>query len=1419
MKPSKFFVVLFVFLFALVSVPFASADLTDGVISYYKLDEISGTTAVDSAGSNDGTANNLRVFTSEVAGIINTGADFTQGNDYINLPNSLVNTGLKGSGAVSFSTWVYFDSTSSDRTIFYAQTTNNNAGLELLSIGGQLRIGGRSQLSDSFQSRTGSTLSTGEWYHIVAIWDFENSEVILYLDGVEDIKSGVSFGSSTLNYDVNNIDIGKLASTRYFDGKIDEVGFYNRALIQSQVTQLYDAQKDGFESGQYPTFGAAGFPLELEDITFSPNVSVFTTTSFKGVGSLNESNSDARVNYQIIRERSSTNTTLTDSFTTTFTNGGLDWETVSVATSSTQQGDLFYLVAEVVNATNTSQSLSASVTSSPITIENRDPVINNLFFDRGSIAVSAQDIKGFINVNDLDGDNLDVSWELRRGSTSDFGAGTLVDSDTINNIAKNSDVELFTLLSSETEVGDFFRIDATVTDPFTGETSDSSVELEVISSLADVTFIDFNPSSPNTLQNIVTTVITNSDNGGDIRISYTITRNGNAFDSGVVTSYTEDNGDYLFVLPTINSASTTQEDVFVVVADPQDLNGAVIGGGDTDSVTIINRIPTISSSRFDPTVLFDNVNFRIFVTPNDLDGDNLNITWRVERTRSASTTTIASGTQTGVTGSPGSYSEVELAVISNSLLELDDQIRFFATADDGFDTSTEFQSSLLTVQQVTDTIFQVADIFSSDPINNYDLLFNPMNIIDDFEGNLSLWDLGTNAVSFSSVWSSQGSSSALFSSIGSYLISEFNLTGVDKIFIDYNLVTEFSEFNSILINDVRQETFEEGIGVLEVDVSTFTGLNTISIGEVVFCQGPCPGQEFYIDNVRFVLEDDFNFSSDINGQVVLEENDLADGLYLLNILNATDREGYFNKTLELDYSYPMFRTFELTQATAEFTATELGTNQELTDFNFTILGETYNSSETIPISAGSYNATLSKSGYFNLTKQITVQSLTSNTFVFQNVYNSVLNITAKDIFTDEFINNFTINVSKINTNFSSTQSTITGNLLVPVLNNTSFNITIFSNEIAPQTRQVLINQTIQPYEFEVFSIRSIFFRFLDATTNQLIDDRLININLINDLQGYNYNTTDGTVYATLLQPLTYLTRSTAENYVIHYSEVTIMEDTGEIITFYMLPDNNTEEIMIRIIDEFTNNVFNAKVTALRYNSVNNNYLPIGSSRTDTDGRVYFNLIPNEEFYKFIVQVDGQIVLTSTPRVIRINDIIDGITLQISTGPDLTEAFRTIRNINTALVYNYDTENFRLDFSNALGSDITMCLLIERPRILENNVFISEECLTSSSGTILIPYSLEDFTVRARAVSQGQVYNELTIYVPRDVSFGVLGLFIQLILTLSFIGFTMSRPKLLLLSISFSLMIGKFFNFHDLSWTSVFVSFVVSIIISYTLRDR
>ena len=84
-----------------------------------------------------------------------------------------------------------------------------------------------------------SALSENQWVHVVATrsYDGANTTTKLYINGVLQADSGTFSGSQVANS--NNILIGHLNVTRFFDGLINEVAIWDTSLDADAVTALY----------------------------------------------------------------------------------------------------------------------------------------------------------------------------------------------------------------------------------------------------------------------------------------------------------------------------------------------------------------------------------------------------------------------------------------------------------------------------------------------------------------------------------------------------------------------------------------------------------------------------------------------------------------------------------------------------------------------------------------------------------------------------------------------------------------------------------------------------------------------------------------------------------------------------------------------------------------------------------------------------------------------------------------------------------------------------------------------------------------------------------------------------------------------------------------------------------------------------
>jgi hypothetical protein len=187
-------------------------------------------------------------------------------NNKISLGINAVAPLLHGASAISFHCFVNFSSinaaTNSDRPI--AVYSLNGKTAVMIATGAtpsKLRIGGRSINTESFEATDGSTtLSTGVTYSCGGVLDFAGDAIRVYLDGIEEADTAVTFNSSTfvnstptITHDSLGGDFqqgisaqidGVCSEFAYWKGDIGTAGFeslqaYSAELIRPDLLVMY----------------------------------------------------------------------------------------------------------------------------------------------------------------------------------------------------------------------------------------------------------------------------------------------------------------------------------------------------------------------------------------------------------------------------------------------------------------------------------------------------------------------------------------------------------------------------------------------------------------------------------------------------------------------------------------------------------------------------------------------------------------------------------------------------------------------------------------------------------------------------------------------------------------------------------------------------------------------------------------------------------------------------------------------------------------------------------------------------------------------------------------------------------------------------------------------------------------------------
>ncbi|MFH1726777.1 MAG: LamG-like jellyroll fold domain-containing protein [Elusimicrobiota bacterium] len=207
----------------------ADSDDLGGKVSQWKFDEGEGTTAGDSVGDNHGTLYDGPVWT---AGQVGGALSFDGSNDYVQAPNS---PSLDITEAITVEAWVYAQAgwdihVAGKEESFLLWVQGGTANFEIRPPSGWWR-------NPYDMNPAGRTpIPYGQWFHLVGT--FDGSWVKVYLNGA--YANGVAH-DGTMQSNPNPIRIGMVYGHRYFNGMIDEVAIYDRALSPAEIQASYEA--------------------------------------------------------------------------------------------------------------------------------------------------------------------------------------------------------------------------------------------------------------------------------------------------------------------------------------------------------------------------------------------------------------------------------------------------------------------------------------------------------------------------------------------------------------------------------------------------------------------------------------------------------------------------------------------------------------------------------------------------------------------------------------------------------------------------------------------------------------------------------------------------------------------------------------------------------------------------------------------------------------------------------------------------------------------------------------------------------------------------------------------------------------------------------------------------------------------------
>jgi Concanavalin A-like lectin/glucanases superfamily len=248
----------------------ASADVTQGLVAHYPFNG----DAEDATGNGNDCFVVGAYLTTDANGNSQSAYGFDGSGDYL---DCTAGSSLDITDYITVTAWIKPASDLTDWVVIVARwsgvTDQELFGLytnSLYEVAGEITTLGGGMVKVS----NGNVVTPGEWQHVGMVYDTVANTFTLYRNGVQLWQwGGLYYGGTPQMPTVdNNLTIGAVkreALYNYFDGSIDDVRIYNRALTESEMVELYaNGSSDGIDpdGGETCTNGGSGSVSSTLDI-------------------------------------------------------------------------------------------------------------------------------------------------------------------------------------------------------------------------------------------------------------------------------------------------------------------------------------------------------------------------------------------------------------------------------------------------------------------------------------------------------------------------------------------------------------------------------------------------------------------------------------------------------------------------------------------------------------------------------------------------------------------------------------------------------------------------------------------------------------------------------------------------------------------------------------------------------------------------------------------------------------------------------------------------------------------------------------------------------------------------------------------------------------------------------------------------
>ena len=224
----------------------------NGLVAWYGFNG----NATDLSGNNNTCIVNGATLTADRNGVANSAYAFNGTNNW--LEKTQPSTNFSATGSFSFSIWVKRNVSTAGVMMMSGSTDANNFVWLLQGDANNVTFGTNKQQSSWFWAN--SPFALNQWDHYIGV--YSNQVMKFYKNGA--LQSTTNFTHTAVSTANLPLFIGRGVGGSYFNGSLDDIGIWNRALTGCEIQNLYTSQVQTFTVyGGPDTTICAGQPITL----------------------------------------------------------------------------------------------------------------------------------------------------------------------------------------------------------------------------------------------------------------------------------------------------------------------------------------------------------------------------------------------------------------------------------------------------------------------------------------------------------------------------------------------------------------------------------------------------------------------------------------------------------------------------------------------------------------------------------------------------------------------------------------------------------------------------------------------------------------------------------------------------------------------------------------------------------------------------------------------------------------------------------------------------------------------------------------------------------------------------------------------------------------------------------------------------